>query len=169
MAELDSAEKSSLKARIAEALSAAEARVNSGVALPTEVTRAATLRLITCAVRDRDASARTRGDCNGCPEASVRDVLETMAAQRLVSSKEFDEAGRIEDAEREREELKVIEEFLPKPLADDELDLAVKDVVAELEASTLKDLGKCMSALKARYPGKIDSRTAGKAVRRALQ
>lgn len=169
MAELDSAEVSTLKTRIAEALSAAESLVASGKASPSEATRAATLRLITCAVRDRDASARTRGDCDGCPEASVRDVLETMAAQRRVSSREFDEAGRIEDAEREREELRVIEEFLPKPLAEEELDLAVRDVVEELEASTLKDLGKCMSTLKARYPGKIDSRAAGKAVRRALQ
>ncbi|MEM1150040.1 MAG: GatB/YqeY domain-containing protein [Pseudomonadota bacterium] len=169
MAELDSAEISSLKTRIAEALSAAEARVESGEASPSEATRAATLRLITCAIRDRDASARTRGDCDGCPEASVRDVLDTMAAQRRVSSKEFEEAGRIEDAERERDELEVIEEFLPKPLANDELDVAVKTVVEELEASTLKDLGKCMSTLKARYPGKIDSRAAGMAVRRALQ
>ncbi|MEM9740639.1 MAG: GatB/YqeY domain-containing protein [Pseudomonadota bacterium] len=169
MAEVVSADIHSLKMRVAEALQVAEAKVASGTASPSEQTRAATLRLVSCAVRDRDASARTRGECDGCPDATVRGVLETMAAQRRISSKEFDEAGRIEDAEREREELSVIEEFLPKPLGEDELNRAVKSVVDELDASTLKDLGKCMSTLKARYPGKIDSRAAGQAVRRALQ
>ncbi|MEL6662604.1 MAG: GatB/YqeY domain-containing protein [Pseudomonadota bacterium] len=169
MAEHDSAEPQSLKTRLSVALEEAESRAESEDASANEKTRAATLRLISCAVRDRDASARTRGDCDGCQETAVRDVLETMAAQRHVSSKEFEEAGRIEDAEREREELAVIEEFLPKPLANEELENAVETVVEELEASTLKDLGKCMSALKARYPGKIDSRSAGKAVRKALQ
>ncbi|MEL6568069.1 MAG: GatB/YqeY domain-containing protein [Pseudomonadota bacterium] len=169
MAELDSAEQTSLKARVADALEAAETKLSSENVSPADETRAATLRLISCAVRDRDASARTRGDCDGCADATVLDVLETMAAQRRISSREFDEAGRIEDAEREREELGVIEEFLPKPLGDDELNTAVQHVVEELDASTLKDLGKCMSALKARYPGKIDSRAAGQAVRRALQ
>ena len=169
MAEHVSAEPQSLKTRLSVALEEAESRAESEDATANEKTRAATLRLISCAVRDRDASARTRGDCDGCQETAVRDVLETMAAQRHVSSKEFEEAGRIEDAEREREELAVIEEFLPKPLANEELENAVETVVEELEASTLKDLGKCMSALKARYPGKIDSRSAGKAVRKALQ
>lgn len=130
--------------------------------------RLATLRLIMCAVNDRDASARTRGDCDGCPEESVRDVLRTMAEQRRISAKEYDEAGRIADAERERGELAVIEEFLPKPLAEAELTEAVRDVVEDLEAESLKDLGRCMSTLKARYPGKIDSRTAGKVMREAL-
>lgn len=130
--------------------------------------RLATLRLISCAVRDRDVSARTKGDCDGCPEEAVRDVLETMAHQRRISARELDEAGRIADAEREREELSVIEDFLPQPLGGDDLEAAVKDVVEDLDASTLKDLGKCMSMLKARYPGQIDSRTAGKIVRREL-
>ena len=130
--------------------------------------RLATLRLISCAVRDRDVSARTKGDCDGCPDEAVREVLETMADQRRISARELDEAGRIADAEREREELAVIEDFLPQPLGGEDLEAAVKDVVEDLDASTLKDLGKCMSMLKARYPGQIDSRTAGKIVRREL-
>ena len=171
MAEFDSARKLGLKDRLACELASAEARLaddaETGTDPAVEV-RAATLRLIRCAVRDRDASARTRGDCDGCQDAVVRDVLTTMAEQRRVSSREFEEAGRIEDAERERAELAVIEEFLPKPLGGEALEAAVRDVVEDLEASTLKDLGKCMSALKARYPGAIDSKSAGKVVRRAL-
>lgn len=171
MAEFDSARHIRLKDRIAAELAAAESRLASdaeGGANPALEVRAATLRLIRCAVRDRDASARTRGDCDGCQDTVVRNVLTTMAEQRRISSREYEEAGRIEDAERERAELAVIEEFLPKPLGGEALEAAVRDVVDDLEASTLKDLGKCMSTLKARYPGVIDSRAAGKAVRRAL-
>ncbi|MCI4644169.1 MAG: GatB/YqeY domain-containing protein [Hyphomonadaceae bacterium] len=172
MAEHDSARVVRLKDRLVAELAKAEALLakdpDETVNAQLEV-RAATLRLVRCAVRDRDVSARTRGDCDGCQDAVVRDVLKTMAEQRRVSSQEFEDAGRIEDAERERAELAVIEEFLPKPLADEALETAVRTVVDDLEASTLKDLGKCMSALKARYPGVIDSKAAGKAVRRALQ
>ncbi|MEM6947883.1 MAG: GatB/YqeY domain-containing protein [Pseudomonadota bacterium] len=169
MADFGAAQPETLKARLALALDAAEAQAALDGAAAAEKTRAATLRLISCAVRDRDASARTRGDCNGCPDTSVRNVLETMAEQRRVSSAEFDDAGRFADAAREREELAVIKEFLPQPLDGDDLEDAVRDVVTALDAKTLKDLGKIMSELKARYPGKIDSRSAGKAVRRALQ
>lgn len=154
-------EEPGFKARLEEALEAAEAQDVDGI-------RAATLRLVQCAVRDRDVSARSRGDCEGCPDEAVRQVLATMAAQREVSAREYDEAGRIEDAEREREELAVIEEFLPQPLTGDALETAVNAVVEDLEASKLKDIGRCMSALKTRYPGQIETGSAGKAVRRAL-
>lgn len=175
MAEGTSAVNLTLKETIALATETAEAQFDAieaedghDAAEQAVGVRVATLRLIMCAVRDRDASARTRGDCDGCPDESVRDVLRTMAEQRRVSAKEFDETGRIADAERERGELAVIEEFLPKPLGEDELTEAVRDVVEDLEADSLKDLGRCMSTLKARYPGKIDSRTAGKVMRETL-
>jgi len=71
--------------------------------------RAVTLRLVSCAVRDRDVSARGRGECGGCPDEGVREILTTMAEQRRITAREFDEAGRIAGAEREREELAVIE------------------------------------------------------------
>ncbi len=131
--------------------------------------RAATLRLINCAVRDRDVAARSKGDCAGCAEEGVREVLQTMADQRRQSALEYDEAGRIADAEREREELAVIEAFLPKPLEGTELQTAVSDVVDDLDARRLTDVGRCMSALKARYPGRIDPAAAGRAVRAALK
>lgn len=176
MAELDSARMTRLKDRILIEMEAAEAafdRIESSegrdAAEQKLGIRAATLRLIECAVRDRDVTARTQGDCDGCPDEAVRNVLKTMAEQRAISAREYDEAGRIREAEREREELSIIQEFLPKPLDEGELEQAVQGVLDELDASTLKDLGRCMSALKARYPGKIDSRKAGKVVKRALQ
>lgn len=161
MAELQTDASSDLRARIDDALRQAE------IDDPDSVS-ASTLRLVACAIRDRDVTARRRGDCEGCPDTGVHDVLETMAEQRRVSAREFDESGRIADAEREREELAVIEGFLPQPLKGEALEVAVQDVVEDLEASTLRDLGRCISTLKARYPGRIDPQKAGKAVREAL-
>ena len=161
MAELQADASADLRTRLETALREAESEAPDGV-------RASTLRLVACAVRDRDVSARRRGECEGCPDAGVREVLMTMAEQRRISAREFDESGRIADAEREREELAVIEEFLPQLLKGEALEVAVQDVVEDLEATTLKDLGRCMSTLKARYPGRIDSQKAGKAVREAL-
>lgn len=152
---------SGIKERLEDALRSAEIEDKDSV-------RAATLRLVRCAVRDRDVSARTRGDCAGCPEEAVRDVLETMAAQREISAREYDEAGRVEDAMREREELAVIQDFLPQPLTGAALEAAVAKVVEDLEATKLKDVGRCMSELKSRFPGRIDTGAAGKAVKKAL-
>ena len=130
--------------------------------------RARTLRLVKCAMRDRDVTARTQGQCEGCEDNEVRDLLETMVAQREVSAREYDESGRISDAEREREEIEIIQAFLPRPLEGEALDAAVEKVVEDLEASKLKDMGRCMAELQSRYPGRIDTGSAGKAVRRAL-
>ncbi|WP_340691728.1 GatB/YqeY domain-containing protein [Hyphomonas sp.] len=157
----DTSETMSLKARIVQALKSETEKGASDVEL-------ATLRLIECAVRDRDVCARGRGVGEGCPDADVRAVLETMVAQREVSAREHDEAGRIEDAIREREEIEVIEKFLPVPLSGAKLDAAVQDIVEDLGASKLKDVGRCMSALKDKFPGMVESGTAGKAVRDAL-
>eukprot|EP00919_Chromeraceae_sp_WS-2016_P030206 GHVR01071723.1.p1 GENE.GHVR01071723.1~~GHVR01071723.1.p1 ORF type:complete len:174 (+),score=31.87 GHVR01071723.1:132-653(+) len=157
----DTTETMSLKARIVEALKSETVKDASDV-------RMATLRLIECAVRDRDVCARGRGVGEGCPDADVRSVLETMVAQREISAREHEEAGRLEDAIREREEIEVIQKFLPVPLTGKKLEAAVKDIVEDLGASTLKDVGRCVSALKKKFPGMIDTGSAGKAVREAL-
>lgn len=151
----------SLKARIAQAVKTARDSGDNEVHL-------ATLRLIECAIRDRDICARGRGEGEGCPEADVRQVLETLVAQREVAAREHEAAGRIDDAIREREEIEVIGQFLPAPLSGKALDEAIDGIVEDLGASKLKDLGRCMSALKKRYPGLIENGAAGKAMRKAL-
>ncbi len=161
MGQLDKTTIMTVRQHLAQALTDAENTAPNGV-------RAQTLRLIKCAMTDRDVIARGRGDCSGCEEAEIQALLETMVAQREVSAREYDDAGRIADAEREREEIEVIDAFLPKPLAGEALDLAVETIVSELEASKLKDIGRCMSALRARFPGQIECGPAGKAVRAAL-
>lgn len=120
-------------------------------------------------MRDRDVTARGEGNCEGCEENEIRKLLETMVAQREVSAREYDESGRIGDAEREREEIETIQSFLPKPLTGDALEAAVSQVIEDLDASKLKDMGRCMTELQNRYPGRIETGAAGKAVRRALR
>lgn len=161
MGQLDQTELQTIRHRLDSALSQAETEDANSV-------RAQTLRLVKCAMTDRDVTARGRGDCGGCEDNEIIVLLETMVAQRELSARQFDEAGRIEDAERERDEIEVIADFLPKPLKGDDLTLAVNAIVAELAASKLKDVGKCMSALRERFPGQIECGPAGKAVRAAL-
>jgi len=151
-----------LRARLSVAREDAEMRDRDGV-------EAATLRLILCAIDDRDVTARQRGECSGCAESTVRELLVMMATQREVSAREYDEAGRIEEAERERAELAIIRSFLPEKLSGAALERAVSEIVEEVEARRLKDMGRCMEALKARYPGQIDSASAGKIVSAKLQ
>ena len=129
---------------------------------------AATLRLILCAVHDRDAEARSLDHCSGCDDAVIRDVLELMVRQREASAAGYEDAGRIEMAEREQAEAEVIRRYLPRPLEGEALDQAVQDVVTDLDAHGLKDLGRCMSELKTRYTDRLDTRKANKLVKNVL-
>lgn len=161
MGQMDQTIQITLRQRIDAALNQAESEDSCGV-------EAQTLRLVKCAMDDRDVIARKRGECSGCDNDVIEELLETMAAQREKSIKQFDDAGRVADAEREREELDVIMSFLPEPLAGDDLKSAAAEVVTELQARKLKDVGRCMSALRQRYPGRIECGPASKAVRAAI-
>ena len=150
-----------LRERLAEALAAAELADANGVVSQT-------LRLIVCAVEDRDVLARSRGDCDGCSRTDIIDLLETMVTQRDISAKEYDEAGRVVEADREREEIAVLEAFLPQPLLGPDLERAVAEIITRLDATKLKDVSRCMAALRESYPGQIECNSAGQAVREAL-
>ena len=161
MGQLDQTVQVTLRNRINTALDTAESDDANGVV-------AQTLRLVKCAMDDRDVIARSRGECGGCDDEVIAELLETMVSLREQSIKQYDDAGRIVDAEREREELDVIANFLPKPLAGEDLNVAAETVVRELHAQKLKDVGRCMSALRQKYPGRIECGPASKAVRAAI-
>ena len=150
-----------LRARLEMDLAKAEACSESGV-------QAATLRLVLCAVHDRDADARSHDHCEGCDDAVIRDVLDLMVRQREESASRYESAGRIEMADNERDEAEIIRRYLPAPLDGQALNEAVSDVIEELDARSLKDLGRCMNELKSRYSDRIDARKAGKLVKSAL-
>jgi len=91
-----------------------------------------------------------------------------MVKQREESASAFEKGGRPELAEQERAEIAVIREFLPRQLSEDEVKAAVSEVISEYDAAGLKDMGKCMGALKERYNGAMDFGHAGKLMKERL-
>ena len=127
-----------------------------------------TIRLILAALKDRDICARADGNADGVPERDVLTLLQTMVKQRLESIRLYEECGRLELAEQEREETEVIKRFMPRELDGDELDDAVQQAIREIGAKDMKDMGKTMALLKQRYPGRMDFSKASGMVRQAL-
>lgn len=133
-----------------------------------EKTRVATLRLINAAIKDRDIAARGEDRCEGVSKEEILAILTKMVKQREESAAAFEKGCRPELAEQERAEIEVIREFLPRQLSEDEIKVAVSDVIKEYDASGLKDMGKCMVALKERFNGAMDFGRAGKLMKESL-
>ncbi len=130
--------------------------------------RVSTLRLILAAIKDRDIAARSEDRRDGVSDEEILQILSKMIKQRLESSKIYEEAGRLDLSERERQEIEVISEFLPRQLDAEEIRSACTNVVSEMGASGLKDMGKCMGALKERYAGQMDFGKASSFVKELL-
>ncbi|MCB5410584.1 GatB/YqeY domain-containing protein [Pseudogemmobacter faecipullorum] len=127
-----------------------------------EATRTSTLRLINAAIRDRDIAARGEGKGDeGVSEAEILALLGKLVKQRQESARIYEEAGRLELAERERAEVEVIETFLPRQLSEAEVSAAIEAEIAALGASSIRDMGRVMAALKAQYTGQMDFAAAG--------
>ena len=131
--------------------------------------RLATLRLIQAAIKDRDIAARAEDRCQGCGEEEIHAILQKLAKQREESAETYEKAGRLDLAERERAEAEVVREYLPKQMDEAEIEQAAKSVVDELGATGLKDMGRCMGALKERYQGRMDFSRAGQEVKQLLR
>ncbi|MEO1137420.1 MAG: GatB/YqeY domain-containing protein [Pseudomonadota bacterium] len=130
--------------------------------------RVATLRLINAAIKDRDIAARAEDRCEGVTEEEILAILTKMVKQREESALAFEKGCRPELAEQERAEIEVIREFLPRQLSPEEIKSAVDEVIDEYQADGLKDMGKCMGALKERYNGAMDFGEAGKLMKEQL-
>ncbi len=130
--------------------------------------RMATLRLITAAFKDRDIQARGTGRDDAPSEADLQAILAKMVKQRRESARLYDDGGRPDLASAEREEIAIIEEFLPRQLSPQEVEKAIAEIIAETGASGLKDMGKVMGALKQKYSGQMDMGRASKLVREKL-
>lgn len=133
-----------------------------------EKRRMGTLRLVKAALKDRDIAARTAGNGDGVTNSEVLDILAKMIKQRRESIKTYEEAGRLELATQEQEEIDVITDFLPKQLSEAEMQSACEAVVDELECNGLKDMGRTMSALKERHAGTMDFGKASAVVKSLL-
>lgn len=130
--------------------------------------RVSTLRLVCAALKEREIAQRSDDDAGQLDNAVIMQVLSKMVKQREESAKTYDDAGREDLAMRERAEIKVIREFLPKPLSADELETAIAEAIKATEATSIKDMGKVMGALKSQYAGRMDFGAAGAAVKNAL-
>jgi uncharacterized protein len=129
--------------------------------------RLSTLRLMSAAIKDRDIAARTAGT-EKASDAELLDLLAKMIKQREESQKIYADAGRAELAAQEGEEVVIIREFLPQQLSDADVAKAIDDAIAEAGATSIKDMGKVMAALKSRYAGQMDFGKASGAVKAKL-
>jgi len=130
--------------------------------------RLSTLRLINAAIKDRDIASRGEGAEGGVGEAEILAILGKMVKQRQESARAYEEAGRLELAEKELAEIKVIEGFLPRQLTADEVEAAVASAIADTGATSIRDMGKVMGALKAQYTGQMDFGAVGPLVKDRL-
>ena len=130
--------------------------------------RLSTLRLISAAIKDRDIAARAEGNDEGVGDDELLAILGKMTRQRSESAKTYEEAGRIDLAERELEEITVIEEFLPRQLDDGEVDAAIDAAIRTVGAASIRDMGKVMGELKGKYTGQMDFGSVGAKVKGKL-
>ncbi len=142
-----------INADLKEAMKAGEAR------------RVSTLRLINAGILARETSGAERIKLG---DAEIVDVMQKMVKQRQESFDIYEKAGRAELAAQEREEIEIITKYLPKHMSDIEAATAISALIKELEAATLKDMGRTMAALKQRFSGQMDFGKAGALVKKML-
>jgi uncharacterized protein YqeY len=129
--------------------------------------RIATLRAINAAIKDRDIAAR--GDGKGpLGNDEILALLQKMVKQREESLAIYSQAGRADLATVEKEEIDILNEFLPQAMSEAELNAAIQDAIQKTGASGGKDMGKVIASLKAEYPGRIDFSKASGKVKAAL-
>ena len=132
-----------------------------------EADRLSTLRLINAAIKDRDIAARGEGG-ETASDDDILVILGRMVKQRQESARIYEEGGRLELAEKELAEIKVVEEFLPRQLTAAEVDAAIADAIAETGAESLREMGKIMGVLKGKYTGQMDFGAAGAQIKSRL-
>jgi uncharacterized protein len=129
--------------------------------------RVSTLRLVNSAFKNADIEARGSGK-GPLGDDELLSVLQKMIKQRQESAELYDKGGRPELAAQEREEIAIVTSFLPQQMSEDEIKAAVAAVVKDTGASSMKDMGRVMAALKERYAGKMDFAKAGGLVKGQL-
>jgi uncharacterized protein YqeY len=130
--------------------------------------RVGTLRLVNAALKDRDIAARTETSRELLGDDEILSLLAKMIKQREDSIAAYDAGKRPELADAERAEIAVIREFMPKQMSAEDAKAAIAKVIADLGASSIKDMGKVMATLKERFAGQMDFAKASGAVKEAL-
>ncbi len=125
--------------------------------------RLGVIRLIMAAVKQIEVDQRIELD-----DAQVVEVLDKMLKQRRESIRQYSEAGRNDLVEVEEAEIKVIQDFLPQPLTEDELDAMIAQAISDTEASSMKEMGKVMGLLKPKMTGRADMSVVSSKIKAAL-
>lgn len=130
--------------------------------------RLGTLRLINAVLKDQAIARRGEGKSDELSEEDILAVLGKMTKQRQESLRAYEEGGRIDLAEREKAEIGIIAEFLPRQLTAEEVDDAISSAIEASGASSIRDMGKVMGQLKASYTGQMDFGAVGPMVKAKL-
>lgn len=127
-----------------------------------------TVRMVLAKIKDQDIAARSTGNQDGITDGEIASLMQNMIKQRQESAKMYRDGNRPELAEKEDNEIKIIEKYLPKQLSDAEIQTVVEKIVASTGATTIKDMGKVMGELKANYAGQLDMAKAGAVIKQKL-
>jgi hypothetical protein len=133
-----------------------------------EADRLSTLRLVNAAIKDRDIASRGDGGPEEIADTDILSVLGRMVKQRQESARAYEEGGRLELAEKELAEIKVIEDYLPRQLDAAEVEAAIAAAIAEVGATSIRDMGKVMGVLKGKYTGQMDFGAVGPKIKDRL-
>lgn len=127
-----------------------------------------TLRLINAAIQDRCAALGSDGEA-GLADAEVVELMQRMVEQRRQTAHDYEQAGRLELAQQELDEIEILKSFLPEEFDEPQTRVACQKVVQEIGASGLKDVGRTMNTLKARYKDRMNFAKASRYVRDMLK
>jgi len=127
--------------------------------------KVSTLRMVNAAILARETSGAERLKLG---DSEILDVMGKMIKQRQESLDIYEKAGRAELAAQEREEIEIISAYMPKRMSDTDAAKAISHLIKEIEAETLKDMGRTMAALKERFSGQMDFGKAGALVKKIL-
>jgi hypothetical protein len=131
--------------------------------------KVSTLRLMNTAIKDRDIASRTEGHASALtPDSGLIEVFARMVKQRQESIAVYEQGGRPELAQAEREEVEIIQGYMPKQLGEADMKQAIAAAIASVGAAGIKDMGKVMGELKAKYAGQMDMAKAGAMVKAML-
>ena len=132
-----------------------------------DMTTVAAVRLIIAGMKEKDVDARGRGQ-EKATDTELLSMMQGMIKQRKDSIKMYLDGNRQDLADKEQSEINVIERFLPKQLSGAEMENAIKAIIAETGAQSMKDMGKVMGALKAKYAGQMDMGAANGMIKNLL-
>ena len=133
-----------------------------------EKLRLSTLRLINAAIKDKDIALRIEDRPDGVSSSEILQILGKMVKQRQESARAYEEGGRLELAQQELSEIKIIEEFLPRQLSDEDVAKAIEEVISDIGATSIIDMGKVMASLKETYTGQMDFGQVGAKIKSLL-